>query len=89
MRFRPTNNKISGHVLMMKNSRVGFGLILASSPPRKPFNISNVTRARDLPYPYPEDLVIAQPRMRFYMKNQEINRPIKATWTKPTITYFQ
>ena len=54
----------------------GSGLILASSPAaKKAFNISNVTRARDLPYPYPEDLVIAQPRMRFYMeKNQEINR---------------
>lgn len=58
----------------------GSGLILASSPAaKKAFNISNVTRARDLPYPYPEDLVIAQPRMRFYMeKNQEINRIYKS-----------
>ena len=58
----------------------GSGLILASSPAaKKAFNISNVTRARDLPYPYPEDLVIAQPRMRVYMeKNQEINRIYKS-----------
>ncbi|MEY8371279.1 Y-family DNA polymerase [Aerococcaceae bacterium 50-4] len=57
----------------------GSGLILASSPAaKKAFNISNVTRARDLPYPYPDDLVIAQPRMRLYMeKNQEINRIYK------------
>ena len=57
----------------------GSGLILASSPAaKKAFNISNVTRARDLPYPYPDDLVIVQPRMRLYMeKNQEINRIYK------------
>ncbi len=57
----------------------GSGLILASSPAaKKAFNISNVTRARDLPYPYPDDLVIAQPQMRLYMeKNQEINRIYK------------
>lgn len=58
----------------------GSGLILASSPAaKKAYNISNVTRARDLPYPYPKDLVIAQPRMRLYMeKNQEINRIYKS-----------
>lgn len=57
----------------------GSGLILASSPAaKKAFNISNVTRARDLPYPYPDDLVIVQPQMRLYMeKNQEINRIYK------------
>lgn len=57
----------------------GSGLILASSPAaKKAYNISNVTRARDLPYPYPKDLVIAQPRMRVYMeKNQEINKIYK------------
>lgn len=58
----------------------GSGLILASSPSaKKAYNISNVTRARDLPYPYPDDLVIAPPRMRVYMeKNQEINRIYKS-----------
>ncbi|MGX6962197.1 Y-family DNA polymerase [Vagococcus xieshaowenii] len=53
----------------------GSGLILASSPmAKKAYGISNVSRARDLPYPYPDDLIIAPPRMRLYMeKNQEIN----------------
>lgn len=53
----------------------GSGLILASSPAaKKDYGISNVSRARDLPFPYPEDLIIAAPRMRYYMKkNMEIN----------------
>lgn len=35
----------------------GSGLILASSPAaKKAFQISNVSRARDLPFPYPPDL---------------------------------
>ncbi|MGX7030011.1 Y-family DNA polymerase [Vagococcus zengguangii] len=57
----------------------GSGLILASSPmAKKAYGISNISRARDLPYPYPDDLVIAPPRMRLYMeKNQEINEIYK------------
>lgn len=52
----------------------GSGLILASSPEaKKAYNISNVSRARDLPFPYPKDLVIAAPRMNLYM---EVNRKI-------------
>ncbi len=53
----------------------GSGLILASSPEaKKAYNISNVSRARDLPFPYPEDLVIAPPRMKMYMEvHQKIN----------------
>lgn len=53
----------------------GSGLILASSPAAKrAYGISNVSRARDLPFPYPNDLVIAAPRMKVYMqKNMEIN----------------
>lgn len=53
----------------------GSGLILASSPEaKKAYNISNVSRARDLPFPYPDDLVIAAPRMNLYMQvNQQIN----------------
>ena len=53
----------------------GSGLILASSPEaKKAYNISNVSRARDLPYPYPDDLVIAAPRMNLYMEtNKKIN----------------
>ena len=53
----------------------GSGLILASSPAaKKAFGISNVSRARDLPFPYPADLILAAPRMRLYMqKNMEIN----------------
>ena len=52
------------------------GLILASSPAAKQaYGISNVSRAGDLPYPYPDDLYIVPPRMRYYMeKNQEINQ---------------
>jgi DNA polymerase V len=53
----------------------GSGLILASSPAaKKAYGISNISRARDLPFPYPPDLVIAPPRMAYYMqKNMEIN----------------
>lgn len=53
----------------------GSGLILASSPAAKEaYNISNVSRARDLPYPYPDDLIIVAPRMNHYMAiNKQIN----------------
>lgn len=53
----------------------GSGLILASSPAaKKAYGISNVSRARDLPFPYPKDLVIAAPRMNLYMEvNHRIN----------------
>ncbi|WP_062532574.1 Y-family DNA polymerase [Jeotgalibaca dankookensis] len=56
-------------------SQRGSGLILASSPQaKKAYHISNVSRARDLPFPYPEDLVIVPPQMQLYMqKNKEIN----------------
>lgn len=54
----------------------GSGLILASSPSaKKAYGISNVSRARDLPFPYPDDLVIAAPRMNLYMDmNKKINK---------------
>ncbi len=57
----------------------GSGLILASSRmAKKAYGISNVSRARDLPFPYPPDLTIAAPRMLLYMKkNQEINNIYK------------
>lgn len=53
----------------------GSGLILASSPEaKKAYNISNVSSARDLPYPYPDELVIIAPRMNYYMEvNKRIN----------------
>lgn len=53
----------------------GSGLILASSPAaKKAYNITNISRARDLPFPYPDDLVIAPPRMKEYMKiHHQIN----------------
>lgn len=56
------------------------GLILASSPAAKrAYGISNVSRARDLPFPYPPSLKIVPPRMRLYMKmNQKINRIYKS-----------
>ncbi len=57
----------------------GSGLILAATPAAKAaYRISNVSRARDLPFPYPEDLIIASPRMALYMrKNMEINNIYK------------
>lgn len=57
------------------STKRGSGLILASSPQaKKAYNITNISRARDLPFPYPKDLVIAPPRMNLYMqKNMEIN----------------
>ncbi|MHC5373960.1 Y-family DNA polymerase [Enterococcus sp. LJL120] len=57
----------------------GSGLILASSPAAKrKYGISNVSRARDLPFPYPDSLIIAPPRMAYYMKkNMEINNIYK------------
>ncbi|HFU5072921.1 TPA: excinuclease ABC subunit A, partial [Enterococcus faecium] len=53
----------------------GSGLILASSPAaKKAYGITNISRARDLPFPYPSDLYIVAPRMAYYMeKNREIN----------------
>lgn len=60
-------------------SERGSGLILASSPlAKKAYGITNVSRARDLPFPYPKDLIIAPPRMAYYMrKNMEINNIYK------------
>lgn len=57
----------------------GSGLILASSPAaKKAYGITNVSRARDLPFPYPDSLIIAPPRMQVYMnKNMEINNIYK------------
>ena len=57
----------------------GSGLILAATPAaKKAYGISNVSRARDLPFPYPKDLIIAPPRMSLYMrKNMEINNIYK------------
>lgn len=62
-------------VVMSQADNTGSGLILASSPmAKKKLGISNVSRPRDLPYPYPSDLVIAPPRMNLYIKrNMEIN----------------
>ncbi len=52
-------------------SQRGSGLILASSPAaKKAYNISNVSRARDLPFPYPKSLIIVPPRMRLYMEKK-------------------
>ena len=53
----------------------GSGLTLAASPAAKAaYGITNVSRARDLPFPYPDDLWIVPPRMNLYMqKNAEVN----------------
>ncbi|AMB98943.1 excinuclease ABC subunit A [Aerococcus urinaehominis] len=57
----------------------GSGLIMAASPQAKAnYQISNISRARDLPYPYPASLMTVPPRMRFYMaENQAVNRIYK------------
>lgn len=57
----------------------GSGLILASSPAaKKAYGITNVSRSRELPFPYPADLIIAPPRMRLYMeKNRQVNNIYK------------
>lgn len=62
-------------VVMSQADNTGGGLILASSPMAKEkLGISNVSRPRDLPHPYPKDLVIAPPRMNLYIqRNLEIN----------------
>lgn len=79
-RTKSFKDKVSCHVLSFRRSfSAGSGLILASSPAaKKAYGISNVSRSRDLPFPYPEDLVIAPPRMALYMrKNMEINNIYK------------
>ncbi|MFB8449861.1 Y-family DNA polymerase [Enterococcus thailandicus] len=62
-------------VVMSQADNTGSGLILASSPmAKKNYGISNVSRPRDLPYPFPKTLVIAPPRMNLYIKrNMEVN----------------
>lgn len=57
----------------------GSGLILASSPAaKKAYNLNNVSRARDLPFPYPDSLQIVPPRMQLYMDmNRVINNIYK------------
>lgn len=63
-------------VVMSQADNTGQGLILASSPAaKKKLGIRNVSRPRDLPYPYPDDLLIVPPRMNLYIKrNLEINK---------------
>ena len=60
-------------VVMSQQENTNGGLVLAASPlAKKVLGISNVTRRRDVPY-HP-DLLIAEPRMNYYIqKNQEIN----------------
>lgn len=73
---KPFNDKI---VVMSypsnKPEERGSNLTLASSPAaKKAYGITNISRARDLLFPYPKNLVIAAPRMSNYMeKNKEIN----------------
>jgi DNA polymerase V len=64
-------------VVMSTADNTGSGLVLASSPmAKKVLGISNVMRARDVPY-HPE-LVIVPPRMRFYIsENMKINTIFK------------
>lgn len=62
-------------VVMSQADNTGSGLILASSPMAKQqYGISNVSRPRDLPSPFPDSLIIAAPRMNLYIKrNMEVN----------------
>lgn len=58
-----------------QNGTRGSGLVLAASPAAKTaYGITNVSRARDIPFPYPDDLHIVPPRMNLYLqRNAEIN----------------
>lgn len=50
-------------------SKTSSGLILASSPLAKKYlHITNVNRERDLPHPYPQNLLVVPPRMKLYMQ---------------------
>lgn len=69
----------------------GSGLTLASSPAaKKAYGITNISRARDLPFPYPDDLVIAAPRMSYYMeKTKRLTISIASMQTKTIIRFSQ
>ena len=60
-------------IVMSQQENTNGGLVLAASPmAKKILGISNVMRQRDVPY-HP-DLLIAEPRMNYYIeKNQQIN----------------
>lgn len=64
-------------VVLSTADNTGNGLVLAASPlAKKKLNISNVCRAEDIPY-HP-DLILAQPRMDFYIKeNMKLNAIFK------------
>ena len=54
-------------VVMSQQENTNGGLVLAASPlAKKVLGISNVTRRRDVPY-HP-DLLIAEPRMNYYIQ---------------------
>ncbi|EJC3743567.1 hypothetical protein MYY10_002583, partial [Enterococcus faecium] len=60
---------------LFKRASTGSGLILASSPAaKKEYGISNVSRPRDLPQPFPKTLHVVSPRMNLYIKrNMQVN----------------
>lgn len=60
---------------MSRADNTGSGLILASSPTaKKKYGISNVSRPRDLPQPFPKTLHVVPPRMNLYIKrNMQVN----------------
>ena len=62
-------------VVMSRADNTGSGLILASSPAaKKKYGISNVSRPRDLPQPFPKTLYVVPPRMNLYIKrNMQVN----------------
>ncbi|QDA39741.1 Y-family DNA polymerase (plasmid) [Enterococcus faecium] len=62
-------------VVMSRADNTGSGLILASSPEaKKRYGITNVSRPRDLPQPFPKTLHVVPPRMNLYIKrNMQVN----------------
>ncbi|EIR3865811.1 type VI secretion protein ImpB, partial [Enterococcus faecium] len=62
-------------VVMSRSDNTGSGLILASSPEaKKRYGITNVSRPRDLPQPFPKTLHVVPPRMNLYIKrNMQVN----------------
>ena len=66
-------------VVMSRSDNTGSGLILASSPEaKKRYGITNVSRPRDLPQPFPKTLHVVPPRMNLYIKqNMRVNNIFK------------
>lgn len=66
-------------VVMSRSDNTGSGLILASSPEaKKRYDITNVSRPRDLSQLFPKTSYVVPPRMNLYIKrNMRVNNIFK------------